>query len=121
MWPFIAGMRTLHQTPRASENCRVTDAPLREGLQRFMSTCGVARAVRRGMRIGHIGQRIDFFWTTIINESELLERFNVEILPLDLTRFIEAVKNRAAKLLNLNRTTLVEKLKRLNIADDGID
>lgn len=31
------------------------------------------------------------------------------------------VKNRAAKLLNLNRTTLVEKLKRLNIVDDWID
>jgi len=31
------------------------------------------------------------------------------------------VKNRAAKLLNLNRTTLVEKLKRLNLADGWVD
>jgi len=47
------------------------------------------------MRIGHIGQRIDFFWSTIINESELLQRFHVEVMPIDMVIFIDAVKDRA--------------------------
>ena len=49
------------------------------------------------MRIGQIGVRVDFFWTTIDNESELLEKFGVEVLPFDMVDFIKAVKKRAAK------------------------
>jgi len=79
------------------ENCRVDDPPLREGLDTFLRAVSAASALRQGVRIGHIGQRIDFFWTTIINESELLDMFNVEVLPLDMVDFIEAVRDRAEK------------------------
>jgi DNA-binding NtrC family response regulator len=53
--------------------------------------------------------------------------FNDRVSKLEKDLLLKAlkmsggVKNRAAKLLNLNRTTLVEKLKRLNIVDDWID
>ena len=53
--------------------------------------------------------------------------FNDRVSQLEKDLLLKAlkmsggVKNRAAKLLNLNRTTLVEKLKRLNIVDDWID
>lgn len=42
-------------------------------------------------------------------------------LLLKALKMSGGVKNRAAKLLNLNRTTLVEKLKRLDIRDGWID
>ncbi len=42
-------------------------------------------------------------------------------LLLKALKLSGGVKNRAAKMLNLNRTTLVEKLKRLNIANDWVD
>jgi len=77
------------------ENCRLEDPALEKGIVDFLRAANVAKAFRRGIRIGHIGQRIDFFWTTIINESELLERFNVEILPIDMVDFIARVKTRA--------------------------
>ncbi|NLC56370.1 MAG: fucose isomerase [Armatimonadetes bacterium] len=79
------------------ENCRVDDAVLRQGVEMFLRAVNVADALRNGTRIGHLGQRIDFFWTTIVNESELLERFKVEVLPLDLVEFIRAAKDRAAR------------------------
>lgn len=53
--------------------------------------------------------------------------FNDHISQLEKDLLLKAlkmsggVKNRAAKLLNLNRTTLVEKLKRLNIANEWVD
>ncbi len=53
--------------------------------------------------------------------------FNDHVSQLEKNLLLKAlkmsggVKNRAAKLLNLNRTTLVEKLKRLNIVDGWID
>jgi L-fucose isomerase-like protein len=79
------------------ENCRVDDEPLRRGVDTFLRAVSVADALRWGIRIGVIGQRIDFFWTTIINEGELLERFNVELLPLDMVDFVNAMKDRAAE------------------------
>lgn len=78
------------------ENCRIGDPTLERGVRDFVRAAHAAQALRRGMRIGHFGQRIDFFWTTIVNESELLERFRVEVLPVDMVMFIRAVRQRAA-------------------------
>lgn len=63
--------------------------------------------------------------TTTISEegidfNEQVSRMEKELL-LKALKISGGVKNRAAKLLNLNRTTLVEKLKRLNIANDWVD
>ncbi len=77
------------------ENCRSDDPLLRAGVDRFLRAVNAAAAVRRGIRIGHIGQRIDFFWTTIVNESELLEKFRVQVQPIDMVAFIGRVKDRA--------------------------
>ncbi len=79
------------------ENCRVEDAAFRQGVDLFLRATHIANTFRKGIRIGHIGQRIDFFWTTIVNESELLERFKVEVLPIDMVEFIRAAKDRARK------------------------
>ena len=59
------------------------------------------------MRIGQIGVRVDFFWTTIDNESELLQRFGIVKLPFDMTDFLKAVKIRIGE----NRNRYVEELK----------
>lgn len=77
------------------ENCPAGHPAFAEGLQRFLAAAGAASVFRRGARIGHIGQRIDFFWTTIYNESELLSRFNIEVLPVDIVEFLRKAKARA--------------------------
>jgi L-fucose isomerase-like protein len=77
------------------ENCRVDDPAFERGVKDFISAANVADLFRRGTRVGHIGQRIDFFWTTIINESELLRKFNIEVLPIDMVEFLRAAKTRA--------------------------
>ncbi|MEE9911252.1 MAG: sigma-54 dependent transcriptional regulator [Deltaproteobacteria bacterium] len=55
-----------------------------------------------------------------IDFNGYISRLEKELL-LKALKMSGGVKNRAAKLLNLNRTTLVEKLKRLNIAGDWVD
>jgi DNA-binding NtrC family response regulator len=56
-----------------------------------------------------------------LNFNDMVERFEKNLLLTALKK-TGGVKNRAAKLLNLNRTTLVEKLKRYGLADkDGRD
>jgi L-fucose isomerase-like protein len=88
------------------ENCRVDDAALQAGLDTFLRAASVADLFRRGTRVGMVGGRIDFFWTTIINESELLERFNVEIIPFDMYDFIQAALKRA----KANRVAYAEEI-----------
>lgn len=55
-----------------------------------------------------------------VNFNELVGNFEKELLLKALEKS-GGVKNRAAKLLNLNRTTLVEKLKRFDIRNAGQD
>ena len=90
------------------ENCRVDDPPLKEGLIDFLRVTAVVKAFR-GMRIGLMGGRIDFFWTTKINESELLERFGIEVEPMDLVAAVKAVKQKA----QANAATYAEELEQL--------
>ncbi|MBS3761933.1 MAG: fucose isomerase [Planctomycetes bacterium] len=77
------------------ENCRMDEPAFREGVTDFVRTAHAASALRSGIRVGHIGQRIDFFWSTIIDESALLENFAVEVEPIDMVLFIGDVKDRA--------------------------
>ena len=78
------------------ENCRVDDPAFRQGFDDFIRVAAVVRELKQ-VRIGQIGPRVDFFYTTIINESLLLEKFNVEIIPKDLSDIITSTKKRAEK------------------------
>lgn len=88
------------------ENCRVTDPEFEEGMSLFLRAAAVVKAMRT-MRIAQIGVRVDFFWTTIDNESELLETFGIEVLPVDMADFLKAVQARAAD----HRSAYVEELE----------
>ncbi len=98
------------------ENCRMTDPQFEEGLDTFLRAAAVAKGFRSGTKIGHLGQRIDFFWTTIINESELLDRFNIRVQPMDLVDFIREIKAKAKdkqkayadELSRLKQTAILE-------------
>ncbi len=89
------------------DNCRIDDAEFQRGVDRFVRAARVVKTMR-SMRIGQVGQRIDFFWSTIVNESDLLERFGIQVLPIDLTNIIHAVRDRVAA----NRTAYQEELAR---------
>ena len=82
------------------ENCWIDDPLLEKGIIKFLQAVNIANTFKNGIRIAHIGQRIDFFWSTIINESELLERFKIEVLPVDLLDFTKKAKLRAQKYYN---------------------
>jgi L-fucose isomerase-like protein len=111
-------LRKLHVPFSYIENCRLDDPPLRDRLSTFLRAASVAKALRR-MRIGQLGVRIDFFWTTIDNESELLERFGIEVLPLDMVVFLRDVKERARRAYGRYREELGAIKGWLNV--EGID
>jgi len=76
------------------KNCRLTDPAFERGIARFQAVCSVVRAFRR-TRILQISTRPFDFWTTMCNEGELLERFNIQLAPVpmpELTREVKAAK-----------------------------
>ncbi|MCK4601211.1 MAG: fucose isomerase [Phycisphaerae bacterium] len=90
------------------ENCRLDEPALEQGIRDFVAAANVAKAMR-SMRIGMVGKRIDFFWSCIVNESELLERFGIEIVPIDLIEIIRATRRRAGD----NRPIYMEEIESL--------
>ena len=89
-------IRKLHVPFTYIENCRVGDPQFAAGVSRFLRAAAVVKSMR-AMRIGQVGVRVDFFWTTIGNESELLEKFGIQVLPFDMADFLRGVKVLAKK------------------------
>jgi L-fucose isomerase-like protein len=75
-------------------NCRIDEPQWAQGVSRFVRVARVAKAMRT-MKIGMLGQRIDFFWSTIVDEAELLRKFNVQVQTLDLTNALRDVRRLA--------------------------
>lgn len=100
------------------ENTRMDDPKLERGIADFLGTANAVRGFR-DLRIAQVGKRIDFFYSCIVNESELLERFGVEIIPIDLIDIIKATKARLAKSRKAYQDELVALRERLCI--EGFD
>lgn len=74
-------------------NCRLDDALLERGLDTFLRAATVATSVR-GARIGQVSTRPTPFTSTMCNESELLERWGIEVVPAQLPNVIADVRDR---------------------------
>ena len=99
-------LRTLRIPFSYIPTCRVGDAEFSTGFDRFVRAARVVKTLK-SMRIGQIGQRIDFFWSTIVDEADLLRRFGIQVLPIDLVEVISEIKQRTER----NRAEYREELK----------
>jgi L-fucose isomerase-like protein len=86
-------------------NCHVEDEEFRCGVERFVRAARVVKRMR-SMKIGQVGQRIDFFWSTIANEADLLQRFGIQVLPIDLADLCRTIRQRT----EANRAAYREEL-----------
>ena len=72
-------------------NCRLTDPEFERGVNNFLAVCNVVKAFRK-TRILQIGPRPFDFWSTMCNEGELLERFNIQLSPVPIPELTKEVK-----------------------------
>ena len=61
----------------------------------FLNFLRAANAVRyfKGARIGQVSTRPRDFYSVVINEGELMERFGIQIVPVDLGKIIAEVRS----------------------------
>jgi L-fucose isomerase-like protein len=62
------------------------------GFKNFIAAANVVKSIRN-LRILQLGTRPAEFWTTMCNEAELLEKFNIQIRPVPLTEFVREIRN----------------------------
>lgn len=72
-------------------NCRLNDPVFERGLRDFMAVCNVVKTFRH-TRILQISTRPYDFLTTMCNEGELLEKFNIQLSPIPMPELTQAVK-----------------------------
>lgn len=87
-------------------NCRLNDPVFERGIRDFLAVCNVVKTFR-SMRILQISTRPFDFWTTMCNEGELLEKFNIQLSPVPMTELIQetaAVKADKEKMEDIRRT-----------------
>lgn len=101
------------------ENCFIEDPIFREGFLRF---AGVACAVKNfsGMRIAQVGCRPKPFCSVICNESELMEKFDVRLVPVNLA-VVEDKFNRILATRQEELAAGAKKLRQMYQMDDASD
>lgn len=73
-------------------NCRLDDPVFERGLRDFLAVCNVVRTFKN-IRILQMGPRPFDFWSTMCNEGELLERFNVQLAPIPIPELMYAMQD----------------------------
>lgn len=71
-------------------NCNLEDVEFERGVRDFLRVCNVVK-VFRNTRILQIAPRPFDFWSTMCNEGELLERFNIQLAPIPMPELIQAI------------------------------
>lgn len=72
-------------------NCRLDDPEFERGIKDFLAVCNVVK-VFNNTRILQIAPRPFDFWSTMCNEGELLEKFNIQLSPIPMPELTDAVK-----------------------------
>lgn len=75
-------------------NCFVDDNEFTQGIDKFIRAAKICKAMRT-VRIGQVGMRVPFFWCTINDEAELLNKFGPQVQPIDTVELIDRIKARA--------------------------
>lgn len=72
-------------------NCRLTDPEFERGIRLFEAVCNTVHTFRH-IRVLQIAPRPYDFMTTMCNEGELLEKFDIQLAPIPMPELTEAVK-----------------------------
>ncbi len=89
-------------------SCRLTDPIFETGIHAFLSVCNVVKTFRN-IRILQISTRPFDFWSTICNEGELLEKFNIQLAPVPFPELMAEI-NKAKE----NPTQMQETLNTIH-------
>lgn len=74
------------------ENCWMDSPVLKQGIEDFVRVAGAVKAFRN-CRVLQISTRPRQFLSVKCNESELLEKFGVEVIPVESIEMLDTIRN----------------------------
>ena len=86
------------------ENCWLDDPLLEKSIEDFVRVVTVLKEIKK-MRIGQISLRPWQFHSVIVNEDELLEKFGIEVVPINAVEIMSVYDE-----INEKNKTEIEKL-----------
>lgn len=72
-------------------NCKLNDLVFERGIRDFLAVCNVVKTFKN-IRILQISTRPYEFWSTMCNEGELLEKFNIQLTPIPMPELTDEMK-----------------------------
>lgn len=72
-------------------NSKVTDGVFKKGFINFIRAANVVKFTKN-TRIGQVSSRPQSFYSVIVNENELLEKFGIETIPFELGAVVRLTK-----------------------------
>jgi L-fucose isomerase-like protein len=70
------------------ETCRVEDEIFDKSIRSFFSVCCMVKNFR-GLRVAQVGMRPKSFCSVIFNEGELLQKFDIRVIPVNMAVVID--------------------------------
>ena len=104
-------------------NSRISDKVFQEGFDTFIAAAAVVKSVSH-VRIGQIGVRPGAFWTVKCNEEELLQKFGVEIVPIDvpdLKRMMDQAKEEQPEKVSEVIQDIKNRIQEITITDEELE
>lgn len=91
LFASTAALRRYHVPYYYIENCWLEEELLDKELDNFIRLASVVKEFGR-MRVGQIGARPKPFLCVMVNESEMLEKFGIEVIPITAIDIIDKTK-----------------------------
>ena len=102
-------------------NCRLEDPVFERGLRDFMAVCNVVKTFCH-IRILQISTRPFDFWSTMCNEGELLEKFNIQLAPIPMGELVDEVRKNLGNVAETQEVmTYCKANMNIAIKDDELE
>ncbi|MDR2305341.1 MAG: L-fucose/L-arabinose isomerase family protein [Treponema sp.] len=100
-------------------NCRLEDPEFQRGLNEFIRVCNVVKVFRH-IRILQISTRPYDFLTTMCNEGELLEKFNIQLAPVPMTELVEQFNAAKDKAETKDTVRLIKAAMEIKVEEGAV-
>ncbi len=94
-------------------NSWVDDPVFERGFKNFVAAASAANAFKN-MRVGQVAPRPGAFWTMMVNEGELLERFGLEVVPVTLSEIVKRIEEK----VSTDKKTVLRHVRKIRNAID---
>jgi L-fucose isomerase-like protein len=102
-------------------NCRLSDPVFERGVRDFLAVCNVVNTFRH-TRILQIGPRPFDFLSTMCNEGELLERYNIQLSPIPFPELMAEIKSvKAEKTQVASVVSFIEENMNIRIPAQAVE